>query len=34
VSDVPPFDGPRDPDLTKHTFLEMVRARVYGILAG
>jgi hypothetical protein len=23
-----------DPDLTDHTFLEMVRARVYGILAG
>src|SRR5215831_15481730 len=28
------LDGPRDPDLTEHTFLEMVRARVYGILAG
>src|SRR5262245_59811616 len=25
---------PRDPDLTKHSFLEMVRSRVYGILAG
>src|SRR5215472_14305303 len=25
---------PRDPDLTEHTFLEMVRSRVYGILAG
>jgi hypothetical protein len=23
-----------DPDLTEHTFLEMVRSRVYGILAG
>src|SRR2546423_5766768 len=28
------FDDPRDPDLTEHTFLEMVRSRVYGILAG
>jgi hypothetical protein len=28
------LDDPRDPDLTEHTFLEMVRARVYGILAG
>jgi hypothetical protein len=27
------LDDPRDPDLTEHTFLEMVRARVYGILA-
>jgi hypothetical protein len=27
-------DVPRDPDLTAHTFLEMVRSRVYGILAG
>jgi hypothetical protein len=23
------IDDPRDPDLTGHTFLEMVRARVY-----
>jgi hypothetical protein len=28
------LDDPRDPDLTDHTFLEMVRSRVYGILAG
>jgi hypothetical protein len=28
------LDAPRDPDLTEHTFLEMVRSRVYGILAG
>ena len=28
------LDDPRDPDLTAHTFLEMVRSRVYGILAG
>jgi hypothetical protein len=28
------LDDPRDPDLTEHTLLEMVRARVYGILAG
>jgi hypothetical protein len=28
------LDDPRDPDLTEHTFLEMVRTRVYGILAG
>ena len=28
------LDDPRDPGLTAHTFLEMVRARVYGILAG
>jgi hypothetical protein len=28
------LDDPRDPDLTQHTFLEMVRSRVYGILAG
>jgi hypothetical protein len=28
------LDDPRDPDLTEHTFLEMVRARVFGILAG
>jgi hypothetical protein len=28
------LDEPRDPDLTEHTFLEMVRMRVYGMLAG
>jgi hypothetical protein len=28
------LDDPRDPGLTEHTFLEMVRSRVYGILAG
>jgi hypothetical protein len=28
------LDDSRDPDLTEHTFLEMVRSRVYGILAG
>src|SRR5215472_12864225 len=28
------LDDPRDPDLTAHPFREMVRARVYGILAG
>jgi hypothetical protein len=28
------LDDPRDPDVTEHSFLEMVRARVYGILAG
>jgi hypothetical protein len=28
------LDDPRDPDLTAHTFLEMVRSRVCGILAG
>src|SRR5215217_6031324 len=28
------LDDPRDPGLTDHTFREMVRARVYGILAG
>src|SRR5262249_55346784 len=28
------LDDPRDPHLTAHTFLEMVRARIYGILAG
>jgi hypothetical protein len=28
------LDDPRDPDLVEHTFLDMVRARVYGILAG
>jgi Transposase DDE domain group 1 len=28
------LDDPRDPDLIEHTFGEMVRARVYGILAG
>lgn len=27
------LDDPRDPALTEHTFLEMVRCRVYGILA-
>jgi hypothetical protein len=28
------LDDPRDPDLTEHSFLEMVRSRVYGIRAG
>jgi hypothetical protein len=28
------LDDPRDPDLTEHAYLEMVRARAYGILAG
>jgi hypothetical protein len=28
------LDDLRDPDLTEHTFLEMVLSRVYGILAG
>jgi Transposase DDE domain group 1 len=28
------LDDPRYPDLVEHTLLEMVRARVYGILAG
>jgi hypothetical protein len=28
------LDDPRDPDLAEHTFLEMVRSRVFGILAG
>ncbi len=28
------LDDPRDPELTEHTFLEMVRSRVFGILAG
>jgi hypothetical protein len=28
------LDVPRDPDLTEHSFLETVRSRVYGILAG
>jgi Transposase DDE domain group 1 len=28
------LNDPRDPDLLQHTTLEMVRARVYGILAG
>jgi hypothetical protein len=28
------LEDPRDPDLTEHTFLEMVQSRVYGILAG
>lgn len=27
------LDDPRDPELVEHTFLEMVRSRVYGILA-
>src|ERR1700678_2362050 len=27
------LDDPRDPELVSHTFLEMVRCRVYGILA-
>jgi hypothetical protein len=28
------LDDPRNPNLTEHTFLEMVRSRIYGILAG
>src|SRR5215471_5725513 len=28
------LDDPRDPELTEHSFLAMVRSRVYGILAG
>jgi hypothetical protein len=28
------LDDPRDPDLTEHTSLEMVRCPVFGILAG
>jgi hypothetical protein len=28
------LEDPRDPHLTEHTFREMVRSRVYGILAG
>jgi hypothetical protein len=28
------LDDPRNPDLTEHSFLEMVRSRVFGILAG
>jgi hypothetical protein len=28
------LDDPRDPALSAHTFREMVRSRVYGILAG
>jgi hypothetical protein len=28
------LEDPRNPGLTEHTFLEMVRSRVYGILAG
>src|SRR5207247_657875 len=28
------LNDPRDPDLIDHTFLEMVRMRVFGILAG
>jgi len=27
------LDDPRDPDLIEHSFLEMVRSRIYGILA-
>src|SRR5450755_3260794 len=27
------LDDPRDPELTEHTFLQMVRSRVFGILA-
>jgi hypothetical protein len=27
------LEDPRDPDLTEHTFLEMVRSRIFGILA-
>src|SRR5262245_199823 len=27
------LDDPRDPDLIEHTVLEMVRSRIYGILA-
>ena len=28
------LDEPRDADLTEHSFLEVVRSRVFGILAG
>jgi hypothetical protein len=28
------LEDPRDPDRTEHPFLEMVRSRIYGILAG
>jgi hypothetical protein len=28
------LDDPRDPELIEHTFPEMVRSRVFGILAG
>jgi hypothetical protein len=28
------LDAPRDPDLTEHPFLETVRSRAYGTLAG
>jgi len=28
------LDDPRDPELIEHTFLEMGRSRVYGILSG
>ena len=28
------LDDPRHPEITEHTFLEMVRSRIYGILAG
>jgi hypothetical protein len=30
----PALDDPRDPELTGHPFLEMVRSRVFGIPAG
>jgi hypothetical protein len=30
----PALDDPHDPELTEHTVLEMVRSRVFGILAG
>ena len=28
------LEDPRDPDQTEHTFAEMVRQRIFGILAG
>lgn len=28
------LDDPRDPELCDHTFLDMVRSRIYGVLAG
>lgn len=28
------LDDPRDPDLCDHSFLDMVRSRIYGVLAG
>jgi hypothetical protein len=28
------LDDPRDPDLIDHSFLEMTRMRIFGILAG